>query len=280
MSPERVHPHGPRACAHRTTCVPPSSTAIASAVDRALGEPAAGPGTRRSGPPTRRSPRRSPTGSAGWMRPAAFPTRSPSWRRSPSGVREVGYTDVLVCGMGGSSLAPEVLAAVFPALRPRACPSGSSTPPTRRRCGRSEAASDPATTLRIIATKSGTTTETLAFLAHFWESRAHRVGRFHGNRGRRRLRGHHRPGASLEAIPHSDLLPGDVPQPAGRRRSLQRPDLRGPGARRAPGPGPGGAPRGCGRTMLGRCARRRGRTTRAWRWAPPWAPSRSPAATS
>ena len=88
----------------------------------------------------------------------------------------------------------------------RADASGCSIPRTRRPSRAVEAASDPETTLRIIATKSGTTTETLAFLAHFWESEQHRVGRFHGNQVGDGFVAVTDPGGSLEAIPHSDLF--------------------------------------------------------------------------
>jgi len=107
-----------------------------------------------------------------------------------------------VCGMGGSSLAPEVLAAVYP-------PSASgiplrvldSTDPAAVQA--TEAASDPMTTIMVIATKSGTTTETLAFHAHFWDVHVEHTRRFH-----RADAGDYfvaiTDGPSLEAIPHNE----------------------------------------------------------------------------
>src|SRR3954454_18976289 len=78
-----------------------------------------------------------------------------------------GFTDAVVCGMGGSSLAPEVLARSFPlgnaGIRVRVL---DSTDPQAVRAAQS--ASDPARTLYLISSKSGTTTETLSFLAYFW----------------------------------------------------------------------------------------------------------------
>ena len=107
--------------------------------------------------------------------------------------------------MGGSSLAPEVLTAVLPrsstGLRVRVL---DSTDPAAVRAA--DGASEPADTLRIIATKSGTTTETLAFLAHFWESEHHRLGRFHGSQVGDGFIAITDPGGSLEAIPHGDLF--------------------------------------------------------------------------
>ncbi len=90
----------------------------------------------------------------------------------------------------------------------------------------------PETTCYIIATKSGTTTETLAFLAHFWaleHAAHHEVGsKDEGDR----FVAISDPGDAVEAIPHSDSFRETFPQPAGRRRSLQRADLRRPRARR------------------------------------------------
>ena len=90
-------------------------------------------------------------------------------------VRE-GFTDVLVCGMGGSSLAPEVLTRVYPesdkGLNVHVL---DSTDPAA--VAAYDEGLDPARTVRIIATKSGSTTETLAFFAHLWDKEQHRVGR-------------------------------------------------------------------------------------------------------
>lgn len=120
-------------------------------------------------------------------------------------VAEDGYTDVVVCGMGGSSLAPDVLAQVFPrsahGLRIHVL---DSTDPAAL-IG-IEAITDPATTMRIIATKSGTTTETLAFLAHYFEEEQHRVGRVPATDAGNGFIAVTDPGDSLDAIPHSGLF--------------------------------------------------------------------------
>jgi transaldolase/glucose-6-phosphate isomerase len=142
----------------------------------------------------------------GWLdAPAVFSDEVAELAAFAEGLRESGFTDAIVCGMGGSSLAPEVLAAVLPrastGLRVRVL--DSTDPAAVRAAGD---ASDPRDTLRIIATKSGTTTETLAFLAHFWETEHHRVGRFHGNQVGDGFVAVTDPGGSLEAIPHSDLF--------------------------------------------------------------------------
>ena len=88
-----------------------------------------------------------------------------------------GYTDVLICGMGGSSLAPEVLSRVDPdsekGLRVHVL---DSTDPAA--VAAYEDGLESARTLRIIATKSGTTIETQAFLAYWWAHEEARVGRW------------------------------------------------------------------------------------------------------
>jgi glucose-6-phosphate isomerase len=120
-------------------------------------------------------------------------------------VREEGFVAAVVCGMGGSSLAPDVLASALPVGE-----SGipvrvlDSTDPVA--VSRATADSDPAQTLYLICSKSGTTTETLAFLAHFW----HVEDELHADIPRG-LAGEHfaaitDPGASLAAIPHADLF--------------------------------------------------------------------------
>lgn len=82
-------------------------------------------------------------------------------------VRAEGYTDVLLLGMGGSSLAPEVLCKTF------GVEEGyldvtilDSTDPAAvlAQAGRL----DPARTLFIVATKSGATVETLSFFKFFY----------------------------------------------------------------------------------------------------------------
>jgi transaldolase / glucose-6-phosphate isomerase len=152
----------------------------------------------------------------GWLdAPITFRDEIAELEAFAAGLRQIGVTDVIVCGMGGSSLAPEVLAAVFPrsatGLPVRVL---DSTDPAAVRA--IEEASDPGTTIRIIATKSGTTTETLAFLAHFWELQVQHTSRFHRSEAGDSFVAITDPGASLEAIPHSEwfresfLNPADV----------------------------------------------------------------------
>jgi hypothetical protein len=78
--------------------------------------------------------------------------------------RDDGFERTLVCGMGGSSLAPRVLAASFGAAA-TALDVLDSTDPTAVRSA--AAGHDPARTLFVIASKSGTTVETMAAYRHF-----------------------------------------------------------------------------------------------------------------
>jgi glucose-6-phosphate isomerase len=120
-------------------------------------------------------------------------------------IRDEGFDAAVVCGMGGSSLAPDVLAASFPVTE-GAIPVRilDSTDPAA--LAQATAASDPARTLYLISSKSGTTTETLAFMAHFWQAEDD----IHKDIPQG-LAGQHfvavtDPPPSLDAIPHSDLM--------------------------------------------------------------------------
>lgn len=87
-----------------------------------------------------------------WDRLAAFAAQ----------VRRDGLTRVLVCGMGGSSLAPRVLAASFGAPHVQVL---DSTDPAAVLAA--ERAGELDRTLFLITSKSGTTVETLAFYRYF-----------------------------------------------------------------------------------------------------------------
>jgi glucose-6-phosphate isomerase len=142
----------------------------------------------------------------GWLEvPIVFRERIEELEAFAGAVRAEGFEAALVCGMGGSSLAPEVLARSFP-LAELGLPVRvlDSTAPDAVRAA--QTASDPRRTLYLIATKSGTTTETLSFLAHFWQ-----VADDLHREVPRTLPGEHfaaitDPDRSLEAIPHTDLF--------------------------------------------------------------------------
>jgi transaldolase/glucose-6-phosphate isomerase len=150
----------------------------------------------------------------GWLHaPEAFLEDVEELRAFADGIREQGFTQVVLCGMGGSSLAPDVLAATYGVAPGTGTPVHvlDSTDPDALRWARESF--DPATTLYVIATKSGTTTETLSYLASLWDQESH---------------GHDipwpalhfaaitDPGRSMESIPHHNefreifLNPTDV----------------------------------------------------------------------
>ncbi|MBE2197198.1 MAG: transaldolase, partial [Anaerolinea sp.] len=76
-----------------------------------------------------------------------------------------GYTDVLLLGMGGSSLAPEVFAKTFGGNGLKLSILDSTDP---ARVLEFDAKLDPAKTLYIVATKSGGTVETFSFFKYFY----------------------------------------------------------------------------------------------------------------
>jgi glucose-6-phosphate isomerase/transaldolase/glucose-6-phosphate isomerase len=90
-------------------------------------------------------------------------------RAFASGVSEAGYTDVVLLGMGGSSLAPEVLKRSFAGrvdgLKLTVLDS------TDADAVRAAAARDLDSTLVLVSTKSGGTIETLSAFQHFWAAK-------------------------------------------------------------------------------------------------------------
>ena len=85
------------------------------------------------------------------------------WTEFAMRARADGLTHTVVCGMGGSSLAPWVLATSFGATNLRIL---DSTDPAAVRAV--ERWSNPEHTLYLIASKSGTTVESLAACHHFF----------------------------------------------------------------------------------------------------------------
>ena len=143
----------------------------------------------------------------GWLdAPIEFVDRIAALEGFGDAIVDEGYTTVVVAGMGGSSLAPDVLHRTFgsqdgyPALRIL-----DSTDPAYVAATVDDL--DPLRTLVLVASKSGTTTEPNAFLADAW-SRIHEA---------LDAVGHHRyetpgafiaaitdPGGSVDAIAHHD----------------------------------------------------------------------------
>ncbi len=85
--------------------------------------------------------------------------------RVADGVRNDGVTDVVLLGMGGSSLAPEVFRRTFPSATGLRLHVLDSTDPAW--ISAVQAAVDPARTLFVVSSKSGGTIEPLSLFAHF-----------------------------------------------------------------------------------------------------------------
>jgi transaldolase / glucose-6-phosphate isomerase len=100
----------------------------------------------------------------GWLdEPVRMRERVPELLEYVERVREDGLANVVVCGMGGSSLAPEVIRRTFESDRVHVLDT------THPRAIRSlEDSLDLESTLFVVSSKSGTTLETLSHLEYFW----------------------------------------------------------------------------------------------------------------
>jgi glucose-6-phosphate isomerase len=143
----------------------------------------------------------------GWLdAPGHFTDQIAALEGFGDGIRVAGFRTAVVMGMGGSSLAPEVLHRTFGTaegyLDLRVL---DSTDPAA--VGAKVDDLDPLSTLWIVASKSGTTTEPLAFLADAWA----RVEAALEASGSDQRPGEFvvaitDPGRSVMAIPHHDGL--------------------------------------------------------------------------
>ena len=111
-------------------------------------------------------------------------------------VKNAGYTHALLLGMGGSSLGPEVLAATFPPAAgfPTLLVLDSTDPD---QVARVSGEIDPARTLFIVASKSGSTLEPDVLHRYFFELASTALGA--GEAGRRFI-AITDPGSKLEAL--------------------------------------------------------------------------------
>ncbi|MDH4142280.1 MAG: hypothetical protein OEV61_06685 [Chloroflexota bacterium] len=143
----------------------------------------------------------------GWLdAPEHFTGQIAALEGFGDGIVEAGFTTAIVAGMGGSSLAPEVLHQAFGTvdgyLDLRVL---DSTDPDAVAAVLDDL--DPLSTLMIVASKSGTTVETRAFLAE-GRARAHAAldARHHHvyEHAGEVIAAITDPGASLEALPHHD----------------------------------------------------------------------------
>ena len=105
----------------------------------------------------------------GWLRVPEFVQQHVGEvKQFAAEVKAAGFEHVLVMGMGGSSLCVEVLNQTSPAVAgyPKLLVLDSTVPATIRRI---EGQIDPAKTLFVVASKSGTTTEPSVFYAYFFD---------------------------------------------------------------------------------------------------------------
>lgn len=145
----------------------------------------------------------------GWLdAPAHFVTQIAALEGLGEGIRDAGFTTAVVAGMGGSSLAPEVLVRTFGSgegwLDLRVL---DSTDPAAVSATVDDL--EPLATLFIVASKSGTTTEPLTFQADAWERidkalRARKAPVY--EKPGDWMVAITDPGKSVEAIPHHDDL--------------------------------------------------------------------------
>jgi glucose-6-phosphate isomerase len=155
----------------------------------------------------------------GWLdAPEHFSLQVPALEGFGDGAREAGFDTAVVMGMGGSSLAPDVLHRTFgsadgyPGLRIL-----DSTDPLA--VGAAVDDLDPLETLWIVASKSGTTTEPLAFMAEAWSRvEAELEARRSDQKPGEFFAVITDPGKSVDAIPHHDDL---------REQFLNPPDVGG-----------------------------------------------------
>jgi len=122
------------------------------------------------------------TNRLGWLHlPETMPSEIEDIAQFADEIRGEGFAHVLLLGMGGSSLAPETFARAFGAEEgfPDLHVLDSTHPDAIRRGIDSL---DLQRTLVIVATKSGTTTETLSFFRYVHEQISHAVGDDVGSR--------------------------------------------------------------------------------------------------
>lgn len=104
----------------------------------------------------------------GWLTlPATSRSLVPLINELHTAAVTAGITHIVLLGMGGSSLAPEVFASSLPSTDedPVLVVLDSTHPDA---VARVEATTDPRTTWYVVASKSGTTLETMSFFHWFW----------------------------------------------------------------------------------------------------------------
>jgi transaldolase/glucose-6-phosphate isomerase len=132
----------------------------------------------------------------GWLDVGrAMPPHVPALTGFAEEVRAAGFTHAVLCGMGGSSLAPEVLRRSLGVQRGYLDLAVlDSTDPAAVLAAWQR--SDPARTLYLVSSKSGSTVEVQSFLAFFSDRLQHALG----DRARNHLVAITDPGTRLEAL--------------------------------------------------------------------------------
>jgi glucose-6-phosphate isomerase len=156
----------------------------------------------------------------GWLdAPAEFAERTAGLEAFGDAVVEEGYETGVVAGMGGSSLAPDVLHRTFGSIEGYlALRILDSTDPAYVSATLDDL--DPLRTLVMIATKSGTTTEPNAFLAYAWDRAARALDAVPHNR-------YEHPGAYFAAITDPDSVRHIEHADGFREIFLNPPDIGG-----------------------------------------------------
>lgn len=96
-----------------------------------------------------------------------YQTKIPRLETFAEEVHQDDYSQILLLGMGGSSLAPEVFSTIFRGNKSPVLEILDSTHPVE--VAHREKEFNPLTTLYIVATKSGTTVETLSLFKYFYQ---------------------------------------------------------------------------------------------------------------
>lgn len=136
------------------------------------------------------------TNRLGWLTSIEYmKDRAEELRTFATLARKRSIRDVVLLGMGGSSLGPEVLRASFGSLDgfPRLWVLDSTVPGWVQQVTR---AIDPVRSLFILASKSGGTIEVMSLFAHFWE----RVHQTPGHQGGAQFLAITDPGTGLEKL--------------------------------------------------------------------------------
>jgi transaldolase / glucose-6-phosphate isomerase len=144
----------------------------------------------------------------GWLEaPFHFADETDSLMAFAEEIKKEGFTTAVLGGMGGSSLAPALLADVFGAAAGIPVRVLDSTDPAAVIATLDDL--DPAATLFIVSTKSGTTAESLSFQAYQWDRIAEALKEAHVGRPTQPgdfMAAVTDPDKSLRSIPHHDQL--------------------------------------------------------------------------